>query len=79
MLKSEFKAARSANRLALRNAYRRGHTAFSSALDCQSSLMNSCKPRDESRPSSLKVYFFKTDRLGYSFNFATQTYSRKAA
>ena len=79
MNQSEFKAARSANRLELRNACKVGRAAFVSILNGQSDLMASCNPCDASRPLSLKVYFFKTNRLGYSFNFATHTYSKKAA
>jgi hypothetical protein len=75
MLKEEFKAARSANRLTLRNARRASFSAYSEAVDTQPVLMLNCKARS-TFPESIKVWAFKVNRLGYTFNHTTNSYSK---
>jgi hypothetical protein len=78
MNQSEFKAARSLNRLELRNAFKKGRKAFGDSLNAQSNLMCRCTPLIP-MPPSLNIYFFKIDRLGYAFNHSDMTYSKKAS
>jgi hypothetical protein len=77
MLKSEFKAARSAHRLELRMAFRKCYPSFKEVLSNRSQIIKDCeKPID--RMESAAIWHFKTTRLGYTYDHNTHLYSKKS-
>jgi hypothetical protein len=75
MNQSEFKAIRSAHRLELRTSFRNCYDTFKQVVLNRSQLIKDCEKPLKSN-HCVAVWHFKKTRLGFAYDWNTNTFSK---